>query len=127
MSLKVLLNSGRTLKQGIGVETGKNSPEYLKETAVVMLNKEDAMVLGVKDGDLVTVKTEVGEVTVYCKTDGKLPRGMAFMPYGPWINMLVKEDTGGTGMARFKSVEAEVRKGGEKVLNLEDLAEILRG
>jgi len=127
MSLKVSLNSGRTLKQGIGVEAGKNSPEYLKETAVIMLNNEDAATLGVKDGDLVTVKTEVGEVTVYCKTDDKLPRGMAFMPYGPWINILVKEDTEGTGIACFKSVEAEVRKGGEKVFSLEDLARILRG
>jgi len=126
MSLKVLLSSGRTLKQGIGVEAGKSSLEYLKETAVLMLNKEDAATLGVKDGDLVTVKTDVGEVTVNCRIDDKLPRGIAFMPYGPWVNMLVKEDTEGTGIARFKSIEAEVRKGGEKIPSLEDLAKILR-
>ena len=127
MSLKVLLSSGRTLKQGIGVEAGKSSLEYLKETAVIMLNKEDATSLGVKDGDLVTVKTDVGEITVSCKIDDKLPKGMAFMPYGPWINMLVRENTEGTGIARFKSIEAEVRKGGEKIPSLEDLAKILKG
>jgi len=47
---------------------------------------------------------------------------MVFVPYGPWISIVVNSKTHGTGMPSFKGIAATVEPAlDEKVLQLEEL------
>ena len=63
--------------------------------------------LGVVDGDAVLVRTEFGEAEFKCET-GKVPEGMAFVPYGPPTCRLMGGSTDGTGMPTSKGWDVEI-------------------
>ena len=128
MGLKALLISGRTLKQGMGVEMGKETEEYQLEASSIELNGEDAAELGVKNGDTISVRSKHGEIVLRCRINDSLPRGLVFVPYGPWVNVLISPETDGDGMPNYKGIEVELeKKEGAKVLTIEELIGMLSG
>ncbi len=49
-------------------------------------------------------------------------RGIAYMPKSPWSNMLVSDETGGTGVPKFKDISVTVTSAkGEKVTEIGSL------
>lgn len=124
--MKVILNTGRTAEQGVGLEFGKSSQEYYKKVAVALLNGEDMSELGVKENEVIRISTSFGSVNVKCEK-GKLDRGKIFMPLGPWAGLIIGTDTEGTGMPLAKGMEAEISKTEDKPTSLERILEILRG
>jgi formylmethanofuran dehydrogenase subunit D len=126
--IEVTLISGRTARQGIGLEEGKLSERYIQSVNTVSLNAEDASILGLVKGGLVKVSTEHGCVTVNWAGDGGLGRGMAFFPYGPWANQLYASSTDGTGMPQFKGIKATVSAAdGGKVPTIQEIVDSLKG
>jgi formylmethanofuran dehydrogenase subunit D len=123
MGLKVTLLSGRSLGQGKGKLTGKFSEEYLRNVAVCELNPEDMKSLDIAPGQNVKVTTKTGSVVVRAAiASQRLERGTVFMPYGPWVNMIIASETYGTGMPFLKGIEAEVTGApNEKLLDLRTL------
>jgi formylmethanofuran dehydrogenase subunit D len=127
-SIEVTLISGRTARQGMGLEEGKLSERYTQSVTAVSLNPEDASSLGLVKGRLVKVSTEHGCVTVNWGGDGGLGRGMAFFPYGPWANQLYSSSTDGTGMPQFKGIRATVSAAdGGKVPTIQEIVDSMRG
>ena len=124
--IEVTLISGRTAKQGIGLEEGKPSDSYIDSVNHVMLSADDAETLGIKDKDRVLVTTAAGKVTVNWVTDKNLDQGLVFFPYGPWANQVYGSGTGSTGMPVMKGIAATVEKGKGKVLTLEEVVNTLR-
>jgi len=122
-SLKVTLLSGRSLAQAKSREAGRFSEEYLRNVAVCELNPEDLASLGITHGQNVKVKTKTGSVVVRATIASQpLPRGVVFLPYGPWVNMVTPVETFGTGMPSFKGIEAEVTAAaGEKIMDVRTL------
>jgi len=86
MSIEVVLVSGRTTRQGIGLEEGKMSKNYIDSVQLINLNPEDAEEIGLKADETAKVVTEYGSVVVYWKKDEGLDRGLAFFPYGPYLD-----------------------------------------
>jgi formylmethanofuran dehydrogenase subunit D len=125
MSLRVTLLSGRSLGQAKGKVTGKFSDEYLRNVAVCELDGEDLRSLGISPGQNVKVTTKTGSVVVTATIASQASgRGVVFMPYGPWVNMVIPAETYGTGMPSFKGIEAEVTAApDEKLLDLRSLIE----
>ncbi|MET1123704.1 MAG: molybdopterin dinucleotide binding domain-containing protein [Archaeoglobaceae archaeon] len=121
--IEVEIVTGRTTDQGSTVEE-KFSEEYFKAVSYIELSEEDFTALGLQEGDRVKVKTEFSEVVVFAKK-GELPKGVAFMPMGPYANMVIDPDTDGTGMPRFKGVRAKVEKTEERVLSVKELLEAI--
>lgn len=119
----VELISGRTLDQGATVEE-KLSEEYFRAVNYVELSEEDFKSLGLKEGDAVRVSTDFGEVVVFAKK-GELPKGMAFIPMGPYANAVIDPATDGTGMPQFKGVKAKIEKTDEKVKTVKELLEAI--
>ncbi|MDK2795190.1 MAG: formylmethanofuran dehydrogenase subunit [Archaeoglobaceae archaeon] len=119
----VELISGRTLDQGATVEE-KLSEEYFRAVNYVGLSEEDFKSLGLKEGDAVRVSTDFGEVVVFAKK-GELPKGMAFIPMGPYANAVIDPATDGTGMPQFKGVKAKIEKTDEKVKTVKELLEAI--
>jgi formylmethanofuran dehydrogenase subunit D len=127
--LKVTLLSGRSLGQGRSKVIGKFSEEYLRNVAVCELNPEDIKSLGISPGQNVKVTTKTGSVVVRSAIASQASqRGIVFMPYGLWVNMLIAAETRGTGMPSMKGVEAEVTAApDEKLMELRSLVGILAG
>ena len=124
--IEVILNSGRTSQQGVGLEVGKTSEEYFKSVSYIELSPVDAGALGIGDGGNVEVETAHGSVVVSTKISDKLDEGTTFFPYGLWANQVFGSETGGTGMPSFKGIEAKISASKEKVPSLVDLVERLK-
>jgi formylmethanofuran dehydrogenase subunit D len=90
---------------------GKDSPDYVQETTRAEMNKEDLERMGLREGDRIKASTEAGVALLTCQ-EGKVPRGIIFVPYGPSANQLVGTDTQGSGMPGSKGVEVELAEEG---------------
>jgi len=106
---KLILIAGRSLKQGTGMNIGKESAEYQQAVTTMEMNRDDMARYGLQDGDPVKVKAADGETVVHCR-GADLPEGMAFMAYGPASSQLMGRETHGTGMPDSKGFEVEVER-----------------
>ncbi len=105
---RFIMNAGRTSKQGQQINVGKDDDEYRAIVNTLILHPEDLKSLGVAPGGAVRVRSEYGgEATFFCR-EGKVPRGMIFVPYGPPTCRLMGSETDGTGMPTSKNWEVEV-------------------
>jgi formylmethanofuran dehydrogenase subunit D len=108
-TLKVILITGRTISQGTTREGKKKLREYLESTAICEFDPEDLGKLGIKEGDIVRIKTNYGTVVVRAKLSTQTPHpGIVFIPLGPWANEVIGSDTDSIGMPSFKSTPAEI-------------------
>lgn len=121
--MKVTLLTGRTMRQGQGKEQGKLSELYLKSVAVCEMDPNDMKRLGVQENKNVKIATEFGSVVVRAVKSLRAPHpGAVFVPYGPWINVIINPKTHGTGMPSFKGITVEVESAPtEPVLSLPEL------
>lgn len=106
---RFLMNAGRTSKQGVQINVGKDYPEYQAIVNTVTMHPDDLKELGAATGDTLRIRTEWGETTFQCQ-EGKVPVGMIFVPYGPPTCRLMGGETDGTGMPTSKGWEVEVEK-----------------
>ena len=122
-SLRVTLLTGRSLGQASGKVSGKFSENYIRNVAVCELNPEDLRSLGISPGQNVRVTTETGSVVVRAAIASQtFHKGIAFMPYGPWVNMITSSKTYGTGMPSLKDIQAEVSAASDQsILDLRTL------
>lgn len=123
-SLRVLLLSGRTLRQGQGKEYGKLSERYWKSVTLCEIDPDDLKKLQVKENSPVKVSTDSGSVVVRAVKSLRAPHaGKIFIPYGPWANIIVNSKTHGSGMPSFKGIDALIEPAAkeEKVMTLQEL------
>ncbi len=127
--LKVTLLTGRSINQGVGKELSKFSKEYEESVAICELDPEDLNLLDVCGEENVRVITESGSIILKAVESRRAPhRGVAYVPYGPWANVLIGSETAGTGMPSFKGVPAEVELAGtQRVTGMRDLLLSLYG
>jgi formylmethanofuran dehydrogenase subunit D len=121
--LRVTLLTGRTIEQGVGKEAGKGTKEYFESTTICYMDAGDMKKLGIKNNTHVKVTTPNGSVVLRAVKflRGAMP-SMIYIPYGPWANSVVSNETTSIGMPSFKGTPAEVEPAPEKpVLNLEEL------
>lgn len=124
VSLRVLLLSGRTLRQGQGKEYGKLSERYWKSVALCEIDPDDLKKLEIKENNPVKVSTNFGSVVVRAVKSLRAPHaGKIFIPYGPWASIIVNPKTHGSGMPSFKGIDASIEPAakGEKVMTLQEL------
>jgi formylmethanofuran dehydrogenase subunit D len=106
--VKMLLIAGRSLKQGTGLNMGKDSSEYREAVNTVELGKADMERLGLRAGDAVRLSSPIGSVEVRCRP-GDLPEGMAFIAYGPASSVLMDPETYASGMPVSKQIDVTVQ------------------
>ena len=105
--MRFLLIPGRTNKQGVQINVGKDEPAYQEIVNALTMHVDDMKELGVVTGGSVVIRNEIGEATFLCK-EGNIPRGMLFVPYGPPTCQLMGGDTDGTGMPTSKGWDVDV-------------------
>jgi formylmethanofuran dehydrogenase subunit D len=104
---RFLMNPGRTSKQGVQINVGKDHVEYQAIVNTVTMHPDDMKSLEIPSGATIRVWNEFGEASFLCK-EGKIPLGMIFVPYGPPTCRLMGGGTDGTGMPTSKGWEVEV-------------------
>ena len=109
-----ILVPGRTARQGVALNKGKSSADYLDETIRLSMNNEDMARLGLADGDRVRLVSETGSTELICRPGPKneTPPGLLFLPYGPPVCALIGGDTHGTGMPDSKGIDVALEKVG---------------
>ena len=82
MGKRFIMNAGRTTKQGQQINVGKDHAEYQAIVSTLTMHPDDMKEVGVAPGGTVRVRTPHGEAMFQC-SEGKVPLGMIFVPYGP--------------------------------------------
>ena len=119
--------TGRTRSQGVALERGKLTDDYWEATSQVRLDPEDLERLAVEVGDPVEVKTEHGSAVLRAALAPRPSPGIAFIPNGPWANLLIGGETDSTGMPTMKGLKATITPApGKSVLSLKELLEEMR-
>ncbi|MHA1578372.1 MAG: molybdopterin dinucleotide binding domain-containing protein [Candidatus Freyarchaeota archaeon] len=123
-SLKAILVTGRSLKQGVAIESDKAGDTYASACGKCLMDPQDMKKLKILSGNTVLVKTDYGEVVVRAEKSPDAPHeGIVFIPMGPWANQVVNPYTDSTGMPSFKGVEATIKPApGKTVLSALELA-----
>ncbi|KUK61588.1 MAG: molybdopterin dinucleotide-binding region [Methanoculleus marisnigri] len=121
-----LMNTGRTVNQGVTVEN-KTSAAYAEETSTCFMHEFDMMELGLADRDTVRVTGPCGEVVMRAVASVEVEMGTVFVPYGPYANHIVAADTHSTGMPDFKSHRVEIEPTDEEPKRVHELMEDLGG
>jgi formylmethanofuran dehydrogenase subunit D len=122
--IKVKIVTCRDIFQDKAMIENRFGEEYRNHSAIIKLDLTDLSQLNVKKGDTVILKNSFGRIVVKAEESGtETPhRGIAYMPKSPWSNVLVSDETGGTGIPRFEDISATVSSAkGEKVTEMEAL------
>ena len=104
---KLILIAGRSTRQGMGLNVGKDSEGYQEAVTTLEMSQTDMAKFGLRDGDTVKLKTLYGEATVKCRGQ-ELPEGLAFIAYGPASSRLIGGETHASGMPGSKGFEVEL-------------------
>lgn len=116
--IKVKVVTYRDIFQDKAMIENRFGEDYRDRSAVIKLDSADFKQLNVKKGDTVILKNSFGTIVVRAEESGyETPhRGIAYMPNSPWSNTLVSDETGGTGVPKFKDISATVTSAkGQKV------------
>lgn len=108
-TISVNLISGRTIQQGVAIESGKEKPSYRTACGIIEMDPSDLKKLGAWKNTNVKVTSDYGSVVVKAveATQGPHP-GVAFIPMGPWANSIINPNTYSTGMPTFKGTPVTV-------------------
>ncbi|MHA1154642.1 MAG: molybdopterin dinucleotide binding domain-containing protein [Candidatus Heimdallarchaeota archaeon] len=125
-SLEVIFTSGRTVEQGITLVGIKISEEARVATGVCYLDPKDMEKLDVKENANVKISTSEGEIVVSARFSKDAPHeGIIFMPLGMYANWITPPGSEGIGVPQYKGVKAIIAPTKEKILEVEDLLQIL--
>lgn len=101
--------------------------DYENAVAVCELDSTAMESLGIKNGETVVVKSDIGEIAVKAKLNKQLVPGIAFIPCGPYFNFLLDSYTQHTGMPGFKSLTVSIDAApGAKILTVEELTKMIK-
>ncbi|MCC4770652.1 formylmethanofuran dehydrogenase [Methanosarcina sp. DH2] len=120
--IKIKVVTYRDIFQDKAMIENRFGEEYRDRSAIIKLDTADFKQLSVKKGDTVTLKNSFGTIVVKAEESGyETPhRGIAYMPNSAWSNMLVSDETGGTGVPKFKDISVTVTSAkGQKVTELD--------
>jgi formylmethanofuran dehydrogenase subunit D len=110
--VEVTIVTVRDIFQEEAGQKSRFSDEYKNLSALIILDKQDLIRLGAKDGQRLQVKNDVGSVVVAARiSEDDAHPGLAFMYNSPWSNQLVSDvapDCSIPGNKRIKAVISAV-------------------
>jgi formylmethanofuran dehydrogenase subunit D len=122
MEAVVTVVTFRDIFQYEAEKKSRYSEDYRKLSALIILDKQDMTGIGVKDGQNVLVKNDVGSIVVAVKTsEDDSHTGLAFMVNSPWSNQLVRDEVCDTSIPGFKRITAQLSPSGENVTQISEL------
>jgi len=111
MAKKITLNmiTQRSVNEGVGIVSGKMTPEYFEACSIIEMHDDDVKALGLVPNQLVKVTSECGDVVVKTVRGRQaLYPGLAFIPQGVWANQIVPPRTQATGEPQYSGFPVTV-------------------
>ena len=124
MALELSIITIRDIFQDEAGKKSRFSEEYKSQSALIILDKQDLVGLGSKEGEKLLVKNDVGSIVVSAKLSEDSHPGLAFMRSSPWSNQLVSDATCEAGIPGYKGIKAAVQPT-EPSAAVTDISEIL--
>jgi formylmethanofuran dehydrogenase subunit D len=122
MAVSLTIITFRDVFQDEEKKKSRYSEDYQKLSAQIILDKQDMSALGIKDGQSLLVKNDVGSVIVAAKTSDDDPHpGLAFMINSPWSNQLIGDDTCNTNISGPKSISAQVSPSTDNITQISEI------
>jgi formylmethanofuran dehydrogenase subunit D len=119
MTEKYALNliTHRSIEEGIAMEIGKMSPEYLRACSLIEMNEIDMDTLEITEKSNVRVISESGQVIVRAIiAEQTCDPGLCMMRQGVWANQIVPSRTQSTGAPQYSGFRVVVEPApGERV------------
>jgi len=122
--IKLKVVTYRDVFQNTAQESSRFGEEYEQLSAVIKLDPKDISKLAIKENDIVIVKNSYGKVVVKAEKSGyeESHPGVAYMVNSPWSNALVPDETGGSGVPKFKEFDVTVQGAkDEKVTGIKEI------
>jgi len=99
----------RAIEEGVAMEKGKTTPEYLEACSIIEMNLEDIRRLGIYRNTNVRVTSEAGSVIVRAVVAGQYcPPGLGHIRQGVWANQVVPPRTQSTGVPQYSGFPVTV-------------------
>jgi formylmethanofuran dehydrogenase subunit D len=124
--MMAILNTGRTIPQGVAVEH-KGSPDYRAAVSVCYMNPVDLMDLGIEEGARVVLTSRAGSIVLTTRAVEVINRGEVFLPLGPYANHIISAETHATGMPDFKGEPVDIVPTDERVKDIGSVMEDIGG
>jgi len=120
--VEVTIVTVRDIFQDEAGRKSRFSDEYKNLSALIILDKQDLIRLGGKDGQKLLVKNDVGSVVVAARTseDDAHP-GLAIMYNSPWSNQLVSDAVCEGSIPGFKSIKATLSTTEEDITRISEI------
>ncbi len=111
----LLLTTGRILTQyNVGAQTRRTENSRWHEEDVLEMHPFDAESRGVRDGDLVSLKSRVGEVSLHAKISERMQPGVVYTTFhhpGSGANVVTTENSDwATNCPEYKVTAVQVRR-----------------
>jgi len=90
-------------------------PEVIKRESVAKINREDASLLGLEDGGMVTVETEAGMATFRVDVTSSIPRNTLVVPWSDELRRIIPLKISKWSCLELKSLPCVVRKHEEDI------------
>jgi len=121
--VEVTIVTVRDIFQDEAGRKSRFSEEYKNLSALIILDKQDMIRLGAKDGQKLLVKNDVSMVIVAARaSEDESHPGLAFMYNSPWSNQLVSDDLCGGSIPGFKSIKATLSLAEGNITQIDELA-----
>ena len=124
--MKAVLNTGRTIQQGVAVDH-KGSSGYKDAVSLCYMNPVDLMALGIEEGARVTLTSRAGMVVLITRVAEGMNRGEVFVPLGPYANHIISPETHATGMPDFKGEPVDIAVTDKPVKDIGSVMEEIGG
>ena len=125
MEAEVAIITIRDIFQYEAQKKGLHAVEYQSKSAQIFLDKQDIEKIGLKDGQRVVVKNDVGKVVVKALLSDDDPHpGLAFMVESPWSNQLIRDDVCAPGAPG--ATLARISPSGDEVTGISEIFERIR-
>jgi len=119
---EIKITTYRDIFQAEALENNRFSEDYKKQSAAVVMGRDDMKKMGFKTGDRVRLMNSYGSIVIELRESKREePEGLAFMVNSPWSNALVSNETGGKGIPEFKNITARISLTKDDVTKIESL------
>ncbi len=127
MEPKVNIVIIRDIFQDEAAKKGRFTDEYRQLSALIILDKQDMVQLGAKDGQRLKVENDVGSIVVATKaSEGDSHPGLAFMYNSPWSNQLISDNDCTTSPPDARGIMARISLTDANITQISEIMQRMR-
>ncbi|MDY7035530.1 MAG: molybdopterin dinucleotide binding domain-containing protein [Thermodesulfobacteriota bacterium] len=115
----------RDIFQTVVKEKASFNADYQERSAIALMFPGDMKALKIKSDSRLRLRNSFGMVVVRAKACPDCQKGIIYMPFSPYSNVLANYDPGKAKLPDFKMIEVEVEPAEEEITPVSELIKSL--